>query len=103
MSVIVTVRMKADPKRVEELAAQDPERFRSIANRGKDSGVIAHRFYGSEDGQVMVIDEWPDAQSFQSFFEASASDIQPLMEDAGAQGAPEVTIWNKLESHDEVG
>lgn len=103
MSVIMTLRMKADPKRLEELAAQDPERFRSISGRGKEAGVIAHRFYGSHDGQVMVVDEWPDEQSFQRFFEQEGPNIQPLMQDAGVEGEPEVTFWHKLESHDEIG
>jgi quinol monooxygenase YgiN len=103
MSVIVTLRMKADPKRLEEIAAQDPDRLRSISENGKQAGVIAHRFYGSDDGQIMVIDEWPDAQSFQSFFEANGDRIQPLMQDAGVQGPPEVTVWSKLETGDDIG
>ena len=103
MSVIMTLRMKADGRRLEEVAAENPDRLRSIADKARDAGVIAHRFYGSDDGQVMVIDEWPDAQSFQGFFEATASEIQPLMQDAGVQGEPEVTFWHKLETHDEVG
>src|SRR5437764_14158029 len=103
MSIIMTLRAQGDPSKLEQAAASDPDRMRSIVEQAKEHGLIAHRFYGSEDGQVMVIDEWPDAQSFQSFFEASASDIQPLMQDAGVQGEPEVTIWNKLESHDEIG
>lgn len=103
MSVIVTLRMKVDPKRIEELAEQDPGRFRSIAERGREAGVIAHRFYGSDDGQAMVIDEWPDEQSFQRFFEEQNPKIQPLMQDAGVTDAPEVTFWHKLETHDEIG
>lgn len=103
MSVIVTLRMQADPKRLEEIAAEDPDRFTSIGEKGKQAGVIAHRFYGSDDGQIMVIDEWPDAQSFQGFFESAASEIQPLMQDSGVQGPPEVTVWNKLDTPDEIG
>ena len=103
MSVIVTLRMKADSSRLEEIAAQDPERVKSIASRAQEAGVIAHRFYGSDDGQIMVIDEWPDAQSFHGFFEAQASQIQPLMQDAGVQGPPEVTVWEKLETGDDIG
>jgi quinol monooxygenase YgiN len=103
MSVIMTLRLKADPKRLEDVAAQNSDRLQSIANKAKDAGVIAHRFYGSDDGQVMVIDEWPDAQSFQSFFESTADEIQPLMQDAGAQGEPQITFWQKLETGDDIG
>ncbi len=103
MSVIMTLRMKGDPKRLEAVAAEDPSRLTRITDRGKEAGVIAHRFYGTDDGQIMVIDEWPDAESFHGFFEASAHDIQPLMQDVGVEGEPEVTIWHKLETHDEIG
>ena len=51
----------------------------------------------------MVVDEWPDAQSFQSFFEQEQSRIQPLMQEAGVSSEPEVTFWRKLETGDEVG
>jgi hypothetical protein len=103
MTVIVTLRMKGDPKRLEEIAAQDADRISGISSRGKERGVIAHRFYGSDDGQIMVIDEWPDAESFQGFFEAAAPAIGPLMQEAGIEGAPEVTFWRKLETRDEIG
>lgn len=103
MSVIMTLRMKGDPKRLEEIAGQDPDRVRSIVDGAKEHGVLAHRFYGSNDGQIMVIDEWPDEQSFQAFFAEQAPSIQPLMQDTGVEGEPEVTFWHKLETHDEVG
>lgn len=103
MSVIVTLRMKGDPKKLEEIASQDPDRIKAIAKQGEQAGAIAHRFYGSDDGQIMVIDEWPDAQSFQGFFEAQSDRIGPLMQDAGIQGEPDITVWQKLETGDEIG
>ena len=98
MSVIMTLRTKADPRKLEEYAAENQEAFGAVAERAKNHGVIAHRFYGSDDGQVLVVDEWPDPQSFQSFFEQSRGDIQPMMEAAGAQGEPEVTFWHELDA-----
>ena len=77
--------------------------MRSIADRAEEHGLIAHRFYASDDGQIMVIDEWPDPESFQRFFEAMRSEIEPLMQAIGVTAEPEVTFWRKLESHDEVG
>lgn len=103
MTVIMTLKMKGDPKRLEEISSQNPDRVKAITEAGKEAGVIAHRFYGSDDGQIMVIDEWPDAESFHRFFEAQAPHIQPLMQDTGVEGEPEVTIWHKLETGDEVG
>ena len=103
MSVIMTFRVKGDPERLEQRAAENPDEMRAIADRAKENGLIAHRFYGSEDGQMMVVDEWPDPESFQRFFESIRSKIEPMMQEVGATGEPEVTFWRKLETHDDVG
>jgi heme-degrading monooxygenase HmoA len=103
MSVIVTLRMSGDPRKLEEHAAANAEQMRGIADRAQEHGVIAHRFYGSDGGQILVIDEWPDAESFHRFFEQQQDQIGPMMQSAGITSQPEVTVWRKLESHDEVG
>ena len=103
MSVIMTLRVKGDPKKLEERAGHNPDAMREIAERAKDHGLVAHRFYGSDDGQIMVVDEWPDEQSFQKFFEQEQGEIQPIMEAVGATSEPRVVFWRKLETHDEVG
>src|SRR5438876_10350717 len=69
MSVIMTMSVQGDPAKMEQIAGENPDRIRSIAERAKGHGLIAHRFYGSDDGQIMVVDEWPDPGSFQQFFE----------------------------------
>jgi len=66
-------------------------------------GVIAHRFYGSDDGQIMVIDEWPDEQSFQTFFQEQQEPIGSMMQEAGVTSEPQVRFWRKLDTHDEIG
>ena len=101
MSVIMTFRVAGDPDKLEQLASENKDIVRSIADRAKEHGLIAHRFYGS-DGQIMVIDEWPDPSSFQRFFEQYRSAIEDMMAKV-ATGEPEVTFWKKLETHDEVG
>ena len=103
MSVIVTLRVKGDPNQLEQRAAGDPDGMRSLADRAKQRGVIAHRFYGSEEGDIMVVDEWPDQESFRSFFQESQSEIEPMMRDIGATSEPEVRFWRKLDSRDEIG
>ena len=50
----------------------------------------------------MVIDEWPDAESFQRFFAEQESAIGPMMQQV-ATGEPEITFWTKLETGDDVG
>lgn len=104
MSVIMTFWVRADPTKIEEVASQNPDTMRSISDRAQEHGLIAHRFYGNvEGGQVMVIDEWPDPESFQRFFESVEDEIGPLMEQAGVRDEPGVNFWRKLETHDEVG
>jgi heme-degrading monooxygenase HmoA len=103
MSVIMTLRAKGDPNELEKRAAGNPEAIRAISDRAQQHGLIAHRFYGSEDGQIMVVDEWPDPESFQKFFAEAQSEIESLMREVGVTSDPEVTFWRKLESHDEVG
>ena len=101
MSVIMTLRVAGDPEKLEQLARENPDSIRGISERGKSAGVIAHRFYGSE-GQIMVVDEWPDPASFQQFFEQERSEIEPMMAKV-ATGEPEITFWRKLETGDDVG
>jgi len=101
VSVIMTFRVAGDPDKLEQLAAEKGDVLRGISERAKQSGIIAHRFYGSE-GQIMVVDEWPDPESFQQFFESEQETIGPMMEQV-ATGEPEVTFWRKLETGDEIG
>ncbi len=102
MSVIVTVLTKGDPKQVEEYASANADAMRTITDSAKSHGLIAHRFYGTDD-QVLVIDEWPDADSFNAFFQENGDRIGPIMEAAGAQGPPEVNVWRKLATGDDIG
>lgn len=103
MSVLMMLSVSGDPKKLEEYAASHPDAMREIVESAKGSGLIAHRFYGSEDGQIMVIDEWPDEGSFQAFFEENGARIGQMMEASGVTSEPQSTFWRKLESHDEYG
>ena len=103
MSVIMTFRVEGDPDKLEQLAAENGDVLREIAEDAKKAGVLAHRFYGTDDGQMMVIDEWPDEQSFHSFFEENGGRIGPMMEAAGVTSEPQPKFWRKLETHDEYG
>ena len=103
MSVIMTLRVKGDPQKLESLAGENPDRMQGILEQAKQNGLIAHRFYGSDSGEIMVVDEWPDAESFQRFFEGAGDQIQPLMAEAGVTEEPKPTLWRKLETRDEYG
>ena len=101
MSVIMTLRVSGDPAKLEQLAQENEGMIAGIAERAKAQGVIAHRFYGSEN-EIMVVDEWPDAESFQRFFESEQDQIGPMMERV-ATSEPVITFWRKLDTKDDVG
>jgi hypothetical protein len=99
----MTLQVQGDPNKLEEHAASDPSGMQAILESAKQHGLIAHRFYGSDDGRILVVDEWPDPQSFQSFFEENNARIGSLMQAAGVTSEPQPTFWRKLESQDEYG
>jgi hypothetical protein len=77
--------------------------MRAIADQAKQHGLIAHRFYGSDENEILVLDEWPDPESFQAFWEEARGDIEPMMREVGVTSEPDITFWRKLETHDDVG
>jgi quinol monooxygenase YgiN len=103
MSVIMTLRLDGDPAKMEEYAAANSEKLQGIVETAKGHGLIAHRFFGSEDGKMLVIDEWPDAESFQAFFAEAAPDIQELTSAVGVTNQPQPEFWRVLETHDKYG
>ncbi|MDX6327600.1 MAG: hypothetical protein QOK15_3954 [Nocardioidaceae bacterium] len=98
MTVLMTLRVHANTKSVEN---EDKDLLRSIVEKGKQHGVISHRFYGTDD-EILVVDEWPDEESFQRFY-ADAPEIGGMMERAGVTAAPEITFWRHLDTGDDVG
>ncbi|MBV9680892.1 MAG: hypothetical protein JO046_03815 [Solirubrobacterales bacterium] len=100
MSVMMGLRITADPARVEEALNSDPERLKRIAQRARDAGCTHHRFYANEaGGEVLVVDEWPDAASFMRFFESSP-DIGEMMGEAGVTEQPRPEFWRELDTPD---
>jgi len=104
MSVIMTFEVRGDPKGLEQFANENKDKMQAVLEAAKRHGVIAHRFYGSEDGgRLMVVDEWPDRQSFESFFREQESQIGPMMGAAGVSAEPQPNFWHQLATHDEFG
>ena len=66
--VLMTMVFKGDAAALEQYAADNTDAMRGIVDHAVEHGLIAHRFYASGDGQLMIVDEWPDAESFQHFF-----------------------------------
>jgi hypothetical protein len=100
---MVTLRIKADGSRLESYGSTHEEVFSGIIKKAEQHGLMAHRFYGDGKGNVMVLDEWPDAESFQAFFAEAQGEIGGMMAEVGAQGEPEVMFWTELKTPDRVG
>jgi hypothetical protein len=104
MSVIMTLYAMGDAKRIEKFASENREKMQAVLEAAKRHGLIAHRFYGSDDGsRFMVADEWPDRQSFESFFQEQQPEIGPMMAAAGVTSQPDPIFWSELETGDAFG
>lgn len=105
MSVFMTLQVSGDAKATEKWAQDHPDEMQEILGAAKSHGLIGHRFYGSPDGgTVMVVDEWPDRQSFESFFQEQESAIRPMFEATGATGEPPTPMfWDELATGDAYG
>ena len=78
MSVLMTLRAVGDPVELERRAAANPEGMVALLESAKTHGLISHRFYGTTDGDIMVLDEWGSEDGFQAFFAANPQ-IRELM------------------------
>ena len=100
MSVMMGLRIEVDPNRFEETVKSNTERLQTISERSKQHGAIHHAFYASEAGdEVLVVDEWPDAESFRKFF-SSSPDIGEMMAEAGVRNQPQPVFWRELDTPD---
>ena len=98
MSVLITQRISADPKAI---MATDQSVFDAIVARAHEFGVIRHRFFATAT-EVLIVDEWPDEDSFHRFFAASP-DIGEAMAAAGVTSQPLIEVWDRLGVEDAIG
>jgi hypothetical protein len=96
MSVIVIARFTvSDVGKAVEYARNNAEVPEDITAFGKSLGQIGHRIV-SDGKDLVVIDEWPDADTFNTFF-AGATRMGEFLSGAGIVGEPEVTIFDALD------
>jgi hypothetical protein len=98
MSVIMMLRVSADVDQFRSYAAENSETLDRISEDGKSHGAIHHQF-AAGDGELVVIDEWPDRESFQGFFEGQ-EEIPGVMQAGGATGEPQISFFEKIETSD---
>jgi heme-degrading monooxygenase HmoA len=101
MAVLMTFRAVGDPAELERRAAANPAGMQAIVEKAKPHGLISHRFYASDDGTIMVLDEWETEAGFRAFF-SDSPEIQEMMAEVGVSVPPEVKFWRELETHDRV-
>ena len=100
MTVLVTLRITGDPKRIEEALTSDRERLLEIAERAKGKGALHHRFFANADGsEALVVDEWETAEGFQQFF-GENPEIGAMMAEAGVTSEPEAKFFHELDTPD---
>ena len=98
MSVLVIARLKIDPAKFDALVERRGAEMPAISQRGKAAGAIHHQF-AAGDGEVLIIDEWDEADHFGAFF-AGQPEIADLMADGGVEGPPDVSIYRILDTPD---
>jgi hypothetical protein len=101
MSVLMTLRIQGDATALEKMSADDPAIFKTVVERAKSHGLISHRFFGTAT-EMLVVDEWPDEASFQTFFQSSP-EIGEMMAAAGVTSQPTPEFWRPLDVDDRVG
>ena len=99
MSVVVIGKFPGDTETFRRFIAEQADLMRKIGEDAKSSGAIHHRF-AIGDGFVLIVDEWESAEAFQQFFQGNP-DIPNAMQQAGAQGEPEFTIGEAVETADQ--
>lgn len=96
MSVTVIARCSvSDVRKAAEWVRAHAEVPEDITAYGKSLGQIGHRVV-TDGKDLVVIDEWPDADTFNTFF-AGATRMGEFLSGAGIIGEPEVTILEALD------
>lgn len=99
MSVYMSMRVKGDADRFQQVAANNQDTLQAIAGRARESGCIHHRFV-KQNGDIVAIDEWQNEDGFWSFFK-SDPDVPKLLQEAGIESEPQVTFFEPMATGDE--
>ncbi len=96
VSVVVIARFKvSDVGKAADWARANAEVPEDITAYGKSLGQIGHRMF-TDGKDLVVIDEWPDGDTFNTFF-AGATRMGEFLSGAGIVGEPEVSILDVVD------
>ena len=97
MSVVVIARFPTDdPDRAVEWARAHSDIPEEITAHGKTLGQIGHRILLAEK-ELVVIDEWPNEESFHTFF-SEAPRMREFLSGAGLSSDPVVSVHPAVEA-----
>jgi hypothetical protein len=97
MSVVVIARLPTDDSgKALEWARDHSDIPEDITTYGKTLGQIGHRILFGEK-ELVVIDEWPNEESFQTFF-SEAPRMQEFLSGAGLTSEPVISIHQAVDA-----
>lgn len=100
MSVIVIAEFSGDAEKLKGIFESRRADFEAIRDEAVSRGAKHHRFGVGDNGRLVFIDEWDSRESFEGFFHAQTK-IPELMQDVGATGPPDFSIYEAISSPDE--
>jgi heme-degrading monooxygenase HmoA len=83
----------------ERVTKEHEDTFSAVAVEGKAAGAIHHSFLEDNDGTLIILDEWPSEEAFQTFF-SGQKEIPELMAAAGMGGPPSTKAFRILDTPD---
>jgi hypothetical protein len=99
MGVIVITHFPGKSTDFERVAKEMEDLLVGVSAQGRAAGAVHHCFAENTDGSVLVIDEWPDEESFHKFFDNQA-DIGKLAAAVGVTGPPSATSYRIIDTPD---
>jgi hypothetical protein len=99
MSVLITIKFAVSGETMQKVAVDNAALMTTIIDDGRRHGAVHHQFVQDPDGSTVVVDEWPDEDSFHRFFDAQ-QDIREVMSRAGVTEPPEVRVYPVLDTPD---
>ena len=96
MSVIVIARFGvADVDKSLAWVRANPSIPDEITAYAKSLGQLGHRIL-TADGDIVVLDEWPSAEAFTTFF-ANAPRMAEFLAGVGTQGEPAISMLDSID------
>jgi len=101
VSVIVTIEFPGvEVDKWAEAAQPQADRFKRIAEDGRSQGAIHHLFAATDEGTIVVVDEWDNDENMQRFF-ANQEEIKSFMSEFFPDaGQPIVRSYRVLDTAD---